>query len=648
MKKPKQNASRKMDIVNVIPISEGTFLKKTLSYFTSKNILAGSTVTVELRKKEIPALVVSTTNAAQEKSKIRSAQFSMKKVGDATGKTLFLPQFVEAAKETAAYFATTPGRILQTLTPKAVLMEHARMGKGTTTLCADKKKDGQEALKKEKFVFQTSDVERLTTYKSLIREEFAKHSSVFFCLPTREDIEATLGSLERGIREYTFILHGGLTKKKLLSSWKSILDEKHPVLIIATGSFFSIPRPDIRMIIVDRENSRSYKTFIRPHFDMRVFAEFYAERLNARLILGDVFLRPETIWREAQREFEALNPLKFRVLSTARQELVDMKKYKRDGARKGFVIIGDELEELIKSTKKNNGHLFMFAARRGISSVTLCNDCTEVVECRKCNAPTVLHKGRRENVFVCHRCGEKESADRRCAVCDSWRLVALGIGIERVEEELKKKFPDIKIFKIDSDSVKRHKQGIEITRAFFSSPGSILLGTEMALRYMHKDVEGAAVVGIDSLFTIPDFRAAEKIFNILLALRTRTLKHFLIQTRRSEERIFEYAMKGNLLDFYRDEMRERKEFGYPPFKIFIKITYQGEKLVTEKEMAKLSDLLAEWSPRVYPSLAEKTGTYKINALLALERDKWIDENLLRILRSLPPSFTVEVDPESLL
>jgi primosomal protein N' (replication factor Y) len=635
-----------MQVINVIPLQSGIF-KETLSYFSSKNVPVGSIVTVEVRKKQISALVVSIEDATKMKTQIRKSSYTMKKLDSVKSKSFFLSAFTQAAQETAQYFATTTGEILQALTPKAVLTEHIKI-KEKHDESAEANKNGF-GVTSEAFTFQAEDKERLTTYKSLIREEFAKGSSVFFCLPTILNIKTTLTALERGIKEYTFILHSGLSKKDLLATWTKIINETHPVLIIATGTFLSIPRRDISTIILDKENSRSYKTLKRPHFDIRTFVEIFAKKAKMKLIFGDIFLRPETIWRTNQNEFIEFNPLKFRSLSTAEQSIVDMREYKKSGGQKTFSILSNELKKRIKDSKDANENLFILTGRRGLSPVTVCNDCGELVQCDKCKTPMVLHKRRDGNIFLCHKCGHQEDAERRCSVCSGWRLAALGIGIEGVEEEIKKNFPDIKIFKIDSDCVKTYKKGMTIALNFFSSPGSILLGTEMALPYLYKDIDGAAVVGIDSLFTVPDFRMNEKIFNTLLSLRGKTLAHLLIQTRNPNEKIFKHLVSGNLLDFYRNEIKQRKEFGYPPFSTLIKITCQGRKPTVTKEMDKLSEILKDYKPSIYPAFTPGArGAYTVNALLVLERSTWIDEKLLGILRSLPPSFIVRVDPGDLL
>ncbi len=632
-----------MKIVNVIPLSKGIF-KETLSYFSSKDVPIGSIVTVEVRKKKIKALVESTEVVANIKSKIRTSPYTIKKLEDVNPRYFFTPQFVEAARESARYFATTTGEILQSLTPKIIITEHLDIKKPKPV-----KNTGGNNTANEVFVFQSDDKDRLITYKSLIREEFAKGSSVFLCLPSALEIETVLNTLERGIKEYTFIMHGNLSKKELLKSWENTVNETHPVLIVATGSFLSIPRRDLSTIILDKESSRNYKTFTRPYFDIRTFAELFARSANLKLIFGDTLLRPETIWRTNKGKLIELSPLKFRSLSTAEQTIIDMKEYKTSGSNKSFTIISDELKNIIEENKNNNENLFILTGRRGLSPVTVCNDCGELVKCKRCDTPMVLHKKGGENIFLCHKCGEQEDSERKCDKCSGWRLAALGTGVERIEEEIKKQFPEIKIFKIDGDSVKTHKKAIEISEKFFSSPGSVLLGTEMSLPYLNKDIDSGAVVGIDSLFTLPDFRMSEKVFNLLLSVRIKTIKKFLIQTRNTDEKIFEYVTKGNLLDFYRNEIKQRKEFGYPPFSILIKITYQGRKQTAEKEMDKLSEILKKYEPSVYPSFTPGAkGGYSINALIKLSLEKWIDDELLGILRSLPPSFTVKVDPRDLL
>lgn len=640
-----------MNIVHVIPLSRGVF-KEELTYFTSKNLLPGTLVSVPVRSRNIPALVVRLEPAADAKSKLRSSTFPIRKIEETGTTILFSPEFIEAATQTARHFAATPGEVIQALTPKTILTEYAKEAAETKKTARNNAREHKTVLKPEHFVFQADDEERASTYKSLIREEFARGSSVFFCLPTIQDIERTVSSLERGIKEYTYVLHSKLSKKKMLDTWKAALADKHPVLIVATGSFLSFPRDDVRTLILDREHAQSYKTMNRPYIDIRVFAEKLADKRNLKLILGDTFLRPETIWRHEQGELIEFAPLKFRALSTAEHMLVDMRAYRKEGAKAQFRVISDELEQLITDTKKENAQLFVLAARKGLSSITVCNDCGSIVICDQCAAPLVLHtdKTRPEGtVFVCHKCGVRTSSERVCSHCNSWRLTDLGVGVEKVYKAIKESHPEMNVFLLDSESANTAKKAQTIADEFFNTPGSVLVGTEMALAYLDHPLTNSAVASIDSLFTIPDLHINEKIFNILMRLYTTTQKTLLIQTRDPEQPVFQDALQGNLLEFYRAEIAARKQFAYPPFSTCIKLTIQGRKPAVQKELGRVSELLADYDHVRYPSFTEELrGAYRENLLIRLPRGKWVDEHLLKILKALPPAYMIKVDPDSVL
>jgi primosomal protein N' (replication factor Y) (superfamily II helicase) len=631
-----------MHIIHVIPISRGIG-KETLSYFTSANIPHGSIVEVPLRNRSIPALVVGSESAESLKSQIKSAPFTFKKI-EATKNTQFLtPQFLDTVKQSAEHFSATSGAVLSSILP-SVIVENV---KKISTVAAREKIPARQ----EKFIVQADDEERFANYRSHIRQEFARKASVFFTVPTVEDAKRAQKFLEKGIEPYTFVIHSSLPKKKLLETWNRIHTEAHPILIIATGAFLSISRQDIATIIVEKENSRSYKTHARPYLDIRTFAEILSEKTGSKLIMGDILLRTETLWRYHAGELIELTPLKFRSLSTAEQTLVDMRKYVHGGGV-GFKILSDEIEALITKNKDNNERLFFLCARRGIAPSTVCGDCQSIVMCNNCSAPVVLHKSKKGDdysFFLCHRCGERRTTEEYCKICGSWKLGTVGIGIDLIEEKIKDKFPDVKLLRMDADTVKTEKTAQDVIEKFYTSPGSILLGTEMALLYLHEKIENSAIISIDSLFSIPDFRIHEKIFYTMLRLRGLTTKNFVLQTRNAEEKVLEYSLKGNLIDFYRDEIKEREAFGYPPFNTLIKITLEGEKEAIVKEMEGLQNTLEPYQVDVFPAFTQTVrGKHVLHGLMKIAQSNWVDKVLLMKLLSLPQHISIKVDPESLL
>jgi primosomal protein N' (replication factor Y) len=634
-----------MKVIEVIPISRG-INKEQLSYFTASEVEIGSLITVPLRKRTIPAIVVSLSEVEDIKSEIKNSDFALKKIEKTKSHKLLLKNFIDSANDTSKYFISSVGAVLSSVVPK-VILENAEKIK----IPENPKKNTRELC--EKLVIQAPDEERFANYRSLIREEFARDSSVFFCLPTIQDLKKAVDKLQKGIEKYTFVFHSSLSKKEVIDNINQILAEKHPVLIIATGGFLSIPREDIGTIIVDKENARSYKLQTRPYLDMRFFAERFAEKNKIRIIFGDLLLRAETIYRYRMAELIEVAPLKFRSLSTSTQEMMDMKEIKKideDGMEKAeFKVISPKMERLLRENILNNEHLFVFVGRRGLSPSTVCADCGNIVACNSCGSHIVLHKSSVENFFLCHKCGERRSALEKCKNCGGWRLTTLGIGTERVEQEIQEMFPEQKIFQINTDLTPTHKRALAEIEKFYSAPQGILIGTEMALLYLSEKISNSVIVSMDSFFSVPDFRINEKVLNILLKIRSITDKNFLIQTRDAKQKIFEYAMRGNLVDFYKEELEDRKALNYPPFSILIKVNIVGTKTEVMEAVEQLQKSIDPYEIDIFPAfIPQSKGKYAVNGVVKIKKDDWPNENLLSVFKALPLNYTVNVDPESLL
>lgn len=645
-----------MRIVTVIPISKG-ISKDTLTYFTSKEVRSGSIVSIPIRNRTVFGLVIDSKDAQELKSEIKTLAYSIKKIENIETHTFLRDAFIESAQKIADYNAGSVGSVLSALIPKTILDASSELSFNQS--------ETPKGIFHETLLLQADDEERYATYRSIIREEFARNHSVFFCLPTTEDLLNATSTLEKGIEKYTYTLHSGLSKKEIIELWKKISIDPHPVLIISTGSFLSIPRHDLGTVILEKESSRSYKMQVRPFIDIRQVAEAITKQLNIRLILGDALLRIETLWElkndnplEKNPFYSELLPLKFRSLTTATCELVNMKA-PQDMKKIEFTIFSENLKNIITEAKENNESTFLFCGRKGMYPVTLCSDCGTVVVCKNCKSPVVLY-GKREtntnksnhgkgNLFVCNHCGERRDAQELCIHCGGWRLNPLGIGIERVAEEINTLFPDIKLFIMDKDHISTHKQAVKERDLFYSTPGSIMLGTEMALTYLNKNVENTGVVSLDSYFSIPDFMINEKIFHILLNLRAISEKNCLVQTRQDNTKIFDYALKGNLLDFYRDEILDRKSIGYPPFTTYIKISIEGEKKSVKKQMDEITLVMKPFDLMVFDAFTPGSKQkFTVHGLLTLEKGKWVDKTLLEKLRSLPQNCLVRIDPVTLL
>lgn len=633
-----------MNILTVIPISKG-FPKDNLTYFTKSDVSVGSIVSIPLRKKTIYGLVTGNRLVTEIKSELKSLTYSIKKIDSIESVSFLSQEFIRACESIANYNAGSVGSVLSALIPTTIL-------ENSSELPIDEKINSSNTFY-ETSLLQCDNEERYATYKSLIREEFAKGRSIFFCLPTTEDLLSAKIILEKGIEKYTHTVHSGLPKKELISTWKKIIEENHPTLTIGTGSFLSLPQKNLGTIILEKESSRAYKMQTRPYIDIRDIAEALAREMKIRLVLGDNFLRVETLWQEKKGKYSEIAPLKFRSLTTARCELISMRE-PADMKKKEFSIFSEKIKDVIRNTTENNENTFLFVGRKGLYPTTVCSDCGTVVVCKNCGAPTVLYgkqktTGESKNLFVCNHCGERDDSQKLCTHCGGWRLHPLGVGTERVEEEISKLFPHTKVFIMDKDHVTTHKQAVKVRDTFYNTPGSILIGTEMALTYLNKKIENAAVVSLDSYFSIPDFQINEKIFHILLSMRTLSEKSFIIQTRQEKTTIFDHALRGNLMDFYREEIEDRKSIGYPPFTTYIKVTIEGEKQTIKKEMEEIVQFMKPFELQVFDAFNPGSDRkHLIHGLVSLESGTWPHDALLAKLRAIQPHCTVRIDPATLL
>lgn len=632
-----------MFVISVIPIGRG-ITKEELTYFSGEEIDPGSVVTVPIRGKNIPALVVGSENARDQKGLLRASTFSLKKIMYLSAKKLLPAHFIDTAQVLGRYYASSTGAILSGLVPKTVFEAEE------TIVQTLKKKNSFEVL-----AIQNEIQERVSFYKALIREQFASNNTVYIVAPTVKAAVFLHTSLSQGIESYSFLAHGSLSKKKFLDVWQKTAKQLHPIVLIGTGSILCFPRNDIGVIIVEDENSSAYKLQTRPFPDIRLAAEFMASRLGIRLILGGLPLRIETVWRLHEGEIREATPMRFRPPTTSAQHIIDMRPYKAE-SRKPFPIFSNELRDLILRSEKSGGRLLLFVVRKGLAPQTVCGDCGSILLCRNCSAPLVLHGKvsetepitRTENFFLCHHCGRQEDASIHCRTCNSWKLRPLGIGLERVMETLRTQFPHRKVFSIDRDS-KTPAEAEKTVAEFEATPGAILVGTEFALGLLTKPLPYAGVVSLDSLFAIPDFRIYEKIFSLILSLRSHVDELFIIQTRNADASVLKYAIAGNLTDFYKEEIERRKTFHYPPFTTLIKITVAAAVFQFEEKISYLEETFKEYNPDVFDAFIGVVRNKKIGRLLiTLPRGRWIDERLFSLLLTLPPEYEIVIDPENIL
>lgn len=657
-----------MKIVTVIPLEKGSF-KTDLTYFSAKEIKNGSIVSVPIRNKKILALVISSENVSEAKSGIKEMSFKLKKITEVKEHSIFKNELIESAFELSSYFVSKKNSGVISFVPaifrekydviekfsKDEFLKGQSLRESPQGLSLEKK---SPEIKTEKLLLQAQLEDRLSFYKTLIRGYFALKKSIFIVLPTEYDIEIFEQALSKGIENFTFCMHGGLKPKKIIENYEKIINSPHGILILGTAQYLSIPRTDLGTIIVEHESSNVYKMFPRPHFDLRIFAEVYATKINAKFILADTLLRYETIARKEIENLGEVYPLSFRTNFDETEITITNPNENRE---EGFKLFSEKSIEEIEHSLKNKKNIFIFSLRKGLATYTICKDCNETINCEKCSAPVVLYLSRdgKKRMFVCNKCNTEKNPETKCSNCGSWNLIPLGIGTDTIFEEIKNKFGKVKIFKLDRESVKTNKEAEKIIKEYEKSVGSILVGTEMAFFYLKEKVDLSIVASFDSLWSIPNYKMSEKIIQLLLSIISKTEKKIIIQTKNKNDPALLAIKSENLLSFVREELEDRKNLGYPPYKRFIKITYLGDKEGSIEAKKALREVFKEYAPEIFSGfIAKNKNQYVTNALIKIDPKKWslpelshnssIDQNLFNLLASLPPSYEVSVDPEDLL
>ncbi len=647
--------SNGMNIVTVIPFKKG-FPSEELTYFTAQEISVGSIVEIPIRNKTTLGLVIDIHDASSNKSSIKGMQFNLKKITVVKERSIFTEELIESIFSTCKYFLAKKNTGITSLIPTVLREEYDKIYALIKKNNLEQQTEEERSkIKSEKLLFQTSLENRISHYKTLIRESFAKKKSIFIVLPSEYDVSLYSSLLSKGIEDFCISIHGSLTPKKQLEKVEKIVSTSHPILIIGTTPFLSIPRNDIDIIILENESSNAYKMISNPYFDLRTYVEIFASKNNIKYVLADSLLSFETIARKDIDNFGELSPLSFKINFEGNIEIPNK------SINETFKVLRDNTISEIENALNKNQNVFIFSLRKGLATLTVCNDCNLEVLCENCNAPLVLYLSRdgKKRMFACNRCKVEANPETKCKNCESWNLVPLGIGTDTVYEAAKKYFPNTKIFKFDKEVIKTNKEAENTIKEFEESTCSILIGTEMAISYIKTKLPLSIIASFDSLWSIPNYNISEKIIRIITSIITKTEKKLIIQTKNEKDNAILSIQNENLLSFIREELNDRQNLNYPPYKRFIKITFLGDKEETLKTKNAISSVFKEYDPIIFSGfIAKQKNKYRTNILIKINRNLWslpeissgssIDENLYDKLISLPPLFSISIDPEDLL
>ena len=363
------------------------------------------------------------------------------------------------------------------------------------------------------------------------------------------------------------ILHSNLSTGERFDEWRRLRSGAARI-VIGTRSAVFAPLRNVGLVIVDEEHDSSYRQHESPFYHGRDVAIVRANYANAVVVLGSATPALESFHNAHNGKYHYLtlpNRIGNRPLATA--ELVDMREvFKAEGKD---TIFSPVLLEAIEETHSKKEQSIILLNRRGFSQFVLCRSCGETIRCNNCDITLTFHK--REGKLICHYCNHREKTPRKCPSCESKFLYFIGEGTEQIEDILRRKFSNLKIARIDRDTTGRRKSFEETLMAFSRGEIDMLVGTQMLAKgHDYPNVTLVGVISVDAGLALPDFRSAERTFQLLTQVagragRGRLAGRVLIQTFYPEHYALRHASMQNYDNFYAEEIRFRKNLNYPPF-----------------------------------------------------------------------------------
>ena len=485
-------------------------------------------------------------------------------------------------------------------------------------------------------------------YMTLIEEGIKRGKQSIVLVPEISLTPQTLARFEKRFGKRVAVFHSALSEGEKYDEYRRVARGEVNV-IVGTRSAIFAPLKDISYIIMDEEHSDSYKQENSPRYDTKMVALERCKYHKAKLILGSATPTLESYARALKGVYHLVN-LKERVggRNLPKVEFVDMNK--AIATAKGHFSL--ELIKRIEETLRRGEQVILLLNRRGYSSVLSCKNCGYVMKCPNCDISLTYHKT--NNMLRCHYCGYATNYPKVCPECKEEALRDLGVGTEKIEEEVKSLFGNSKVLRMDVDTTSKKNAHQKIIESFGKGEASILIGTQMVAKGL--DFPNVTLVGVlntDTSLMIPDFRSSETTFDLLsqVAGRSGRAKEGLVvfQTYNKDHYAISCASNHDYLTFYKEEMAIRKMMKYPPYYYLVLVKISGkdensclkEAVRCEKVLKKYLDKTILLGP-TKAMIFKKMNIYTYQIILKYQYQDNLYEILDKLLNYYATKKIVEV------
>ncbi|REJ78017.1 MAG: primosomal protein N' [Acidobacteria bacterium] len=461
------------------------------------------------------------------------------------------------------------------------------------------------------------------------------------------------------------ILHSSLSKGERFDEWRRIREGEARVAIGTRSAVFA-PLKDLGLIVVDEEHDSSYRQHEMPFYHARDVALVRARSAGAVAVLGTATPALESFFNANAGKYELLSlPGRINDRPLARAEVIDLRESIKEAGE--VPVLSKELKEAISEVHARGEQSMILLNRRGFSQFVLCRSCGETIRCINCDISLTYHQG--IDKLVCHYCNYRIRTPTACPKCESQFLYFLKEGTEQLEKVLRKEFPDLKIARLDRDTTRKRKQLEKLLKDFSDGKIDMLTGTQMLAKgHDFPNVTLVGVVSVDTGLALPDFRSAERTFQLLTQVAGRAGRgdrpgRVLIQTFYPDHYAIKYAREQDYEAFFQHELKYRRRLGYPPFTAVASILVKHAEIQTA---AKHAGIVRAAFPKADPericsalgpapaALGRLKGEYRLQLLARSPSKKRLRETVERALEIASKNgcdlrlVTVEIDPVNLL
>ena len=646
------------------------------TYFGNRKMTGFIISVKEVRQEEIASL-----NLGVPLEKIKS----LLRIIDS--ERVFTDELIDLSKKIARFYLCAHGEVLSAMIPSGRRASDGGMGFSTgfteeasyaeKNLSQEQEKAiedifaGKENNTLLHYLFGHTGTGKTEVFLQLAKKTLAEGKSVIYLVPEIGLTHQVIEEIRERFGDSLAVLHSALSIAQKIAEWKKIIQGKAKIVVGARSAIFA-PVENLGLIIIDEEHDASYKAGNTPRYHARQVAMMRSSRHQSLLVMGSATPSLEA-WHAMSEKIIIQHKLTERLSGGKKPEMQVVNLSCTDMSCSS---ISPELEENMREVLKEERQVMLFLNRRGFTHFFKCNSCGKDLQCKNCSVALTYHKS--EKRFRCHYCGWTMEAQNSCPSCNSLDIAYYGFGTEFIEKEVQAKFPGYSIERLDTDSLENQNDLAEKLERFRNGKTSILLGTQMVAKGLN--FPGLKLVGVvlaDTGLHMPDFRANERVFSLLVQVAGRAGRFFpdgkvIIQSFYPERPAIHFACNTDIEGFYKWEIEQRKNLFFPPFSRLISLVFRSTSKEKSAEAAESAYTILEaelealkqknapkdeeyWDEILGPSpapLAMIAQNHRHQILLRATELKYIHTAVERFLSHYKPIsgvyIEVDLDPLNLL